>query len=77
MKGMKRLKGLGQNRKDIHHEGHEALEGAKNCKRLFHHEGHEAPEENIFLICDNLCSSVANSFFYFMVFMVIFLRRMT
>jgi len=48
MKEIKRLKGQGQNRKGIHHEGHEALEGAKNCKRLFHHEGHEDPEENIF-----------------------------
>ena len=74
---MKPLKGLGQNRKGIYHEGHEEHEEENNSKRIFHHEGHEAPEENIFLICDNLCSSVASSFFYFMVFMVIFLRRMT
>jgi hypothetical protein len=44
MKGMKRLKGLGQNRKGIYHEGHEEHEEENNSKRIFHHEECEAPE---------------------------------
>ena len=44
MKNMKRLKGLGQNRKGVHHEGREEREEKNNSKRFFHHEGHEAPE---------------------------------
>jgi hypothetical protein len=35
MKGMKSLKGLGQNRKDIHHEGHEEREGVKIQQKTF------------------------------------------
>jgi len=32
---MKRLKGLGQNRKGIYHEGHEELEGIKKQQKSF------------------------------------------
>jgi len=35
MKNMKRLKGLGQNRKGVHHKGHEAREEEKTAKEFF------------------------------------------